>query len=92
MGGVRSQAKDGTLPNDVKGETHHGIPNRMLLRRPVHRVQGVNQVNLLSSTIFIMVLDAVIHHWETRLFREDAVTEDFGREVQKLAAPFYTYE
>ena len=51
--------------------------------------RGVTQGDPLPPTIFNMLVDAIILHWETWVTREEAVPEGFGREVQKLAALFY---
>ena len=53
--------------------------------------RGVTQGNPLSTTIFNMMVEAIIRHWETRVEREDTGTKGFGRVVQKLAALFYVY-
>ena len=50
---------------------------------------GSTQFDPLSPTIFNMVVDAVIPHWETVVVVEEAYLEGFGRAVQTLAALFY---
>ena len=50
---------------------------------------GFTQGEPMSPIIVKMVVDAVINHWLTAVAREDAGTEVFGREVQKLTTLFY---
>ena len=43
----------------------------------------------MPPTIFNMVVDMVIFHWEIVVAREDVGSEGFRREVQKLATLLY---
>ena len=52
--------------------------------------RGVTQRDLLSPIIFNMVVGAVIHHWATVVAGEYTEPKEFSREVQNLAALFYT--
>ena len=51
--------------------------------------RGVMQEDPLSPTIFNMVVEAVIHHWDMRLAGEDAEPEGFRMAVQNLSTFFY---
>ena len=56
---------------------------------PFKGSRGVTEDNMLSPTILNTVVGAVICHWETVVVVEEAGTEVFGGEVQKLAMLFY---
>ena len=50
----------------------------------------ITQINLLSPIIFNMVVGEVIHQWSTVVAGEYTYPKEFSREVQNLAALFYT--
>ena len=54
--------------------------------------QGVTHGDLLSLTIFTMMVDAVIRHWVAMVEVDEAVLDRFVWEVQCLAVFFYADE
>ena len=51
--------------------------------------RGVTQGNLLSPTIFNVVVDAVVRHWVTSVIAEAETRGDLGKEGRHQAALFY---
>ena len=52
--------------------------------------RGVNRGKHLSTTIFNVVIDLVLHHWIFVVAEEEAGSEGFGRAVQRLSKCFYS--
>ena len=50
---------------------------------------GVTQGDLLSPTIFNVVVDAVVRHWVHGAVKEAEVREETGRDGRHQAALFY---
>ena len=59
---------------------------------PFKGSRGVTQGNIISPTIFNILVDVVIRHWEMVMAEEEEVPERFGRAVQNLAVLFYADE
>ena len=53
--------------------------------------RGVTQGNILSSTIFNAVVDAVVRHWVTGVIADAEARGDLGKEERHQAALFYAY-
>ena len=51
--------------------------------------QGVTQCDLMSPTIFNVVLDAVIRHWVTGVIADAEELGKLGKEGRHQAALFY---
>ena len=58
---------------------------------PFKGSMGVMQGDLLSPTIFNMVVGVVIHQWTTVVDGEDTGPKGFGRASQNMAALFYAH-
>ena len=51
---------------------------------------GVTQGNLLSTTIFNVVVDTVVRHWVTGVLGESEARGELGQEGGHKAAQFYS--
>ena len=58
-------------------------------RAPFKVYQGVAQGYSLSSTIFKVVVDAMIQYWVTSVSEEEVGIEGFGRAVQWIVSLLY---
>ena len=56
---------------------------------PFTGTRGVTQGDLLPPTIFNMMVDAVIFHWDTVVAGEARGPEGFGKAVWNFSALFY---
>ena len=61
--GIRCGNSSVPDPPDILESAENGSKFRRLLRVSVYGSRGVTQVDLLSPTIFIVVVDAVLHNW-----------------------------
>ena len=59
------------------------------MERRLRGIGGVTQGDLLSPTIFNVVVDAVVRHWIDGLVAETAEKGETGREGQPQLAVFY---
>ena len=50
---------------------------------------GGTQRDLLSKTIFNMVVDTVVHHWVSLVVERKEIPEGWEREVKSRSAFFY---
>ena len=53
------------------------------------RERGVTQGNLISPTIFNVVVDAVVRHWVTGVILDSEERGELGKEGRIQAALFY---